>query len=110
MKPAAPTLKCFAMKSLVMIGSAVILLGCAHDYSVEPTFGLSVGGAIEQQTVNPRGALTDGVSPGMDGVAASATVDQYQKSFIQPQRLGNVMSLGVGTDSTSQGSSTTSGK
>ncbi len=72
------------------------LAGCAVDYAAERGFGQSVSAAIQQQTIRPEGVGRDGVTPGLDGHASKATIDRYQKSYEQPQTLGNVMTLGVG--------------
>lgn len=72
------------------------LSGCAVDYAADRDFGQSVSAAIRQQTIHPEGVGRDGVTPGLDGHASKATIDRYQKSYEQPQNLGNVMTLGVG--------------
>jgi hypothetical protein len=91
-----------ALHILLVTGGTSLLVGCAHDYTVEPTFGVSVSQAIQRQTITPGGVGVDGVSPGLDGDAAKATIDRYQKSYTSPERLGNVMTLGVGSGSTTE--------
>jgi hypothetical protein len=80
-----------------VLPAAILLLGgCAHQYHVEPHFGSAVREAIARQTINSGGVGHDGVSPGMDGASAKATVDRYIRSTEQPPALGDVFRVGVG--------------
>lgn len=88
----------------VFLAFAVIALaGCAHQYEPEADFGSAVREAIARQTINPNGVGYDGVTPGMDGASAKATVDRYVKSMEQPQSTGDVFRVGVGDSTTSGG-------
>jgi type IV pilus biogenesis protein CpaD/CtpE len=89
------TIKC----GLGFVSIALLLGGCAHQYEVEADFGSAVREAIARQTVNPAGVGHDGVTPGMDGASAKATVDRYIRSVEQPPALGDAYRIGVG-DST----------
>ncbi|MBU3724084.1 MAG: hypothetical protein FGM18_01065 [Burkholderiaceae bacterium] len=88
---------------LVAIGS---LMGCAHQYAPEATFGLTVQQSIRQQSVRVNGVGHDRIEPGFDGAAAKAVMDRYVRSYEQPQPLGNVLRLGVGTPLTGTGMAT----
>jgi hypothetical protein len=82
---------------------ALCLCGCAHDYRSDTRFGDTVTHAIRAQTIDPAGVGTNGLKSGLDGQAAKATVDRYHKSFEQPQSLGNVYTIGVGSGGTAGG-------
>lgn len=85
-------------KMAVSLGAlALISSGCAHQYEANADFGGSVRDAIARQTINPAGIGRDGVSPGMDGSSAKATVDRYVKSSEQPPSTGDVFKVGVGS-------------
>lgn len=73
------------------------LCGCAHQYAPEASFGLSVRDSVRQQSVRTDGVGHDRIEPGFDGAAAKAVMDRYVQSYEQPQPLGNVLRLGVGT-------------
>lgn len=76
---------------------AGVLSGCAHQYAPEASFGLSVRDSVRQQSVRVDGVGHDRIEPGFDGAAAKAVMDRYVHSYEQPQPLGNVLRLGVGT-------------
>lgn len=76
---------------------ALLSAGCAHQYETKADFGSSVRDAIARQTINPAGVGSDGVSPGMDGSSAKATVDRYVKTSEQPPSTGDVFKVGVGS-------------
>jgi hypothetical protein len=76
---------------------ALCVSGCAFSYQPEAGFGDSVRGAISKQTVNQSQALTDGVSPGLEGTAANASIQNYNRSFDQPVSLDSVLSIGIGS-------------
>jgi hypothetical protein len=82
---------------------AMCLCGCAHDYRSDTRFGDTVTHAIRAQTIDPAGVGTNGLKSGLDGQAAKATIDRYHKSFEQPQSLGNVYTIGVGSGGTAGG-------
>lgn len=82
------------MAAIVSVSS---ISGCAYDYAAERSFGESVSMAIREQTIRASGVGHDGVSPGLEGAPSKAVIDRYNRSYEQPQSLGNVMTLGVGT-------------
>ncbi|NBW00422.1 MAG: hypothetical protein EBR85_01675 [Betaproteobacteria bacterium] len=77
-----------------------VLAGCAHDYSIERSFGTSVSAAIKEQSIRPNGIGYDGVVIGLEGAPAKAVIDRYNRSYEFPQNLGNVLTIGVGTGTT----------
>lgn len=78
-----------------LIPFVLLLGGCAHQYQPEADFGSAVREAIARQTINPMGVGHDGVSPGMDGASAKATVDRYVKSSESPPATGDAFLVGV---------------
>lgn len=90
--------KCWV--SLLAAGS---LVGCAHQYAPEASFGASVKDSVRLQSVHVDGVGHDRIEPGFDGAAAKAVMDRYVRSYEQPQPLGNVLRLGVGTPVTGTG-------
>ncbi len=86
--------------SLLAVGS---LVGCAHQYAPEASFGSSIKDSVRLQSVRVDGVGHDRIEPGFDGAAAKAVMDRYVRSYEQPQQLGNVFRLGVGTPVTGAG-------
>lgn len=84
------------LHGLAALSILATLSGCAHDYATEASFGRSVSEAVARQSVNPNGTIHDGVTPGMDGFAAKASMDRYQAGFERPAGMGNVLAIGVG--------------
>lgn len=82
-------------RRVTLVSLILLLGGCAHQYQPEADFGSAVREAIARQTINPMGAGHDGVSPGMDGASAKATVDRYVKSTESPPATGDAFRLGV---------------
>lgn len=70
--------------ALILVGTAIA--GCQPYWQTEPDFGSSVNNAIRAQAVNPEPPKGDPYAKArMDGVAASKSVDNYQKSFDKPK-------------------------
>ena len=73
------------------------LAACVTTPRLDRQFGASVAVLRAQQTLNTQaGANRDPVS-GMDGQAASAAYDNYQKSFSAPVPQPAAFTIGVGT-------------
>lgn len=87
------------------MGCAVLILGgCAHPrYASDEAFGDSVRAAQAQQTLHPDASRNTAPPKGMEGAAAKATIDRYQKSYETPQAPVNVFTIGVGTGNASGG-------
>lgn len=61
---------------------ALGLTACQSYWDTDPQLGSSVNDAIRAQVANPNAPQVKQTSkPGMDGVAAKKSVDNYQKSF-----------------------------
>jgi hypothetical protein len=73
------------MKSIKLISGSIVLLSlsaCQSYWEAHPDLGSSVNSAIQAQKVNPV-APEGNPKPtkGLDGPAAKASVDSYQRSF-----------------------------
>ena len=63
----------------------VLLQGCSTAPRFEKNFGVSVRANLAAQTVDPRGAANANPASGIDGPAARAAHERYQRSFAQPE-------------------------
>lgn len=85
-------MKAITLTSLCVAAAAIA--GCAATTpNWDERFGEAVAAATAQQTKNP-----DAHHPapdGVDGPAAKAAIDAYQRSFSAPAATGDVLSIGV---------------
>ncbi len=73
-----------ATRTIAGIVALLMLQGCSSAPRFEKNFGASVRANLTAQTVDPRaGANTNPVS-GIDGPAARAAHERYQRSFVYP--------------------------
>lgn len=82
---------------LAFTAVALLAAGCAfYPSAVDERFGASNMNARAQQTGDPAAAAKRSPAPGIDGKAAAASVQQYEKSFEAPPPPVNVFTIGVG--------------
>lgn len=82
-----------------------LISACQSGWYDGPDFGSTVNGAIVSQTANPLAPEANKPPiKGLDGTAAKAGVDNYQRSFENRANTGNYPGGGVLTP-TSSGSS-----
>lgn len=64
------------------------LAGCAQTSTpnYDQHFGQAVRSAVAQQTINPDASKNTDPVAGLDGKAAGHTMDNYEKSFKQPEK------------------------
>ena len=74
-----------AIKTIACIAGLVLLQGCSTAPRFEKNFGVSVRANLAAQTVDPRGAGNANPASGIDGPAARAAHERYQRSFAQPE-------------------------
>lgn len=75
----------------------LLLAGCATGPSrVDQQFGNAVRAAVAAQTVNPEASRNTKAPAGLDGAAAGATMERYEKSFVSPPPPVNVFTIGIG--------------
>ena len=88
-----------ATRTIACIAVFVLLQGCATAQRFEKNFGVSVRANLAAQTVDPRGAANTNPATGIDGPAARAAHDHYQRSFAQPESVNStplINTLGSG--------------
>ncbi len=83
---------------------ALLLAGCA---SPTPMLDASFGAAVRQdkqaQFVHPQPLAAASAAGGIDGTAARAAVQRYDKTFASPPRTVNVINIGGGITGSSAG-------
>jgi len=62
----------------------LLLQGCSTTPRFEKNFGTAVRANLAAQTVDPGAAANTNPANGIDGAAARAAHERYQRSFIQP--------------------------
>jgi type IV pilus biogenesis protein CpaD/CtpE len=74
------------MITRIIAGIAALLLlqGCSSAPRFEKNFGAAVRTNLSAQTIDPRGASNTNPATGIDGPAARAAHERYQRSFVQP--------------------------
>lgn len=81
---------------LVLALLPVALAGCvAPTPHYDQHFGEAVRAAVAQQTVNPDASRNTDPVQGLDGKAATQTINNYDKSFASPE-TGKDLSIGTG--------------
>lgn len=90
--------------TLIRSGICVCLGGAlAGCYTSTPQWDKQFGSAVTQakamQILNPNASQDRAPVLGVDGVAAKEAIDQYHKSFQQPQQDSNAFTIGVGASS-----------
>ena len=71
-------------RTIAGIAVFVLLQGCSTAPRFEKNFGSAVRANLAAQTVDPRGAANVNPATGIDGPAARAAHERYQRSFVQP--------------------------
>lgn len=95
------------MRALLLTLLVAAASGCSTSPTlVDENFGQAVLRARAQQVVDPDAPSRRREPLGIDGQAAKAAVDRYEKSFENPPAPINVLNIGIGTG-TSGGSTTT---
>lgn len=95
--PRVAALACTALGLLLGACSSVQMPTVTPQ--LDSTFGEAVRQARAVQTVDPDAGRKAGPVTGIDGEAARAAMDEYQKGFKEPPRTFNI--LGVGGSSMS---------
>ena len=70
--------------------------GCATTPHFDRNFGRSVGLLRAQQVINPQAGLNRDPVTGLDGKAAVAGYNAYQKSFSAPVPQSGGMTISLG--------------
>ena len=72
-------------KTIAWIAVFVLLQGCSTAPRFEKNFGVAVRANVAAQTIDPRGAANANPASGIDGPAAQAAHERYQRSFTLPE-------------------------
>jgi hypothetical protein len=82
---------------LVYLLVTFAIAGCANKPTfVDQHFGEAVNAAKAQQIINPDAPLALYPVGGVDGQAATASIERYHKSFTVPPASSNVFTIGIG--------------
>jgi type IV pilus biogenesis protein CpaD/CtpE len=80
---------------LNLIGCALLALaGCSSSPRIDDHFGEAVRANLSAQVANPAASNSANPAAGVDGHAARAAQERYEKSFTQPE---NKQTLLIGT-------------
>lgn len=89
-----------ALRLALIAASCAALNGCLSSTPVwDRTFGNSMHTVAAMQTLNPNAAANEDPVAGIDGIAGTATQQNYGKSFLTPPPPVNVLTIGVGSSS-----------
>jgi type IV pilus biogenesis protein CpaD/CtpE len=83
------TVKLASMAALL----ALALAGCSTSPRVEEHFGEAVRANLSAQVANPKAAPNLNPAAGIDGQAARATQERYERSFAQPEKAADTSLL-----------------
>lgn len=87
-----------------VITLAGLLTACAETAPrYEAEFGNATRATLNAQIINPDAGNNADPVAGLDGRAARDAIDNYQKSFAEPQPIENAFNIGVGTKNSSSG-------
>ncbi|MGJ9418417.1 hypothetical protein ACHAC9_11725 [Massilia sp. CMS3.1] len=76
-------------RTIAGIVALLLLQGCSTAPRFEKNFGASVRANLAAQTVDPRAAANTNPASGIDGPAARAAHERYQRSFVHPGGEGS---------------------
>jgi type IV pilus biogenesis protein CpaD/CtpE len=71
-------------RTIAGIMALLLLQGCSTAPRFEKNFGRAVRANLAAQTINPGAAANTNPAHGIDGPAARAAHERYQRSFIRP--------------------------
>lgn len=87
----------FSRSAYWLLALSVMLSACSTTPHLDRDFGSSVAALRVQQSVHAGAPRNPDPVAGMDGQAASAAYDSYQKSFSAPAPQPAAFTIGVGT-------------
>ena len=86
--------------SFGIIGLLFVTVGCAGPTRLEMDYGTSAKLSKFNQIANPDAEKNLEPVVGMDGVAAKAAMDKYQKDFEKPKPAANIYTIQTGITGT----------
>jgi type IV pilus biogenesis protein CpaD/CtpE len=84
----------------IAIGVALLALalqGCRTSPRIDDHFGEAVRANLAAQAVNPAAAANTNPAAGIDGHAARAAQQRYEKSFEQAEQASTPSIVGIGS-------------
>ncbi|WP_434661944.1 hypothetical protein P5W99_03935 [Paraburkholderia sp. A3BS-1L] len=86
----------FFRRALLIAPLGVALGGCMTSSPIwEAHFGEALHHSVQAQIIDPDAAMHVSSQPGVDGKAAAAAMDRYDKSFTQPPVSASPYTIGV---------------
>ncbi|WP_367190436.1 hypothetical protein [Burkholderia sp. Ed8] len=87
----------FVRRAALAVPLAFALAGCMSSTPVwDSRFGDSVRTVMQAQIIDPHAAEHAASAPGVDGSAAAAALDNYDRSFKQTVPPANAFVIGIG--------------
>jgi type IV pilus biogenesis protein CpaD/CtpE len=86
---------------LVLTGVQIACVEQAPRFEAE--FGNATRATLNAQIINPDAGNNPDPVAGLDGRAARDAINNYQKSFAQPEPTPNVFNIGVGNNNSGSG-------
>jgi len=87
----------FVRRAALAVPLAFALAGCMSSTPVwDSRFGDSVRTVMQAQIIDPHAGEHAASTPGVNGAAAAAALDNYDKSFKQIQPPANAFVIGIG--------------
>jgi len=94
----------FAGRAALMLALSAALGGCLTSSPVwDAHFGEAARASAQMQIIDPHAAEHNPSTPGVDGKAAVAAQESYDKSFQAPPVTPNAFVIGIGNGSGSSG-------
>ncbi|MFD1557854.1 hypothetical protein ACFSHT_19855 [Paraburkholderia silviterrae] len=86
----------FFLRVLLIAPLGAALGGCMTSSPIwEAHFGEALHHSMQVQIIDPDAAMHVASQPGVDGKAAAAAMDRYDKSFEQPPASASPYAIGV---------------
>lgn len=79
---------------ITLVGALCACVEPAPRYEAE--FGNATRASLSSQIINPDAGNNPDPVAGLDGRAARDAINNYQKSYAQPEKPQNVFNIGVG--------------
>lgn len=86
--------------TLGAVFAVLIIAGCTSTTPYwDAHFGAAARSVTAQQVINPDASLNQDSAEGMDGKAAAGAIEEYRKSYTNPQPQPQALTIGVGSGS-----------
>ena len=88
------------LKIAIVLAIASMLNACVEPAPrYEAEFGNATRATLNAQIINPDAGNNQDPVTGLDGRAARDAINNYQKSYANPEKPQNVFNIGVGGNS-----------